>query len=268
MVPSPGTGVSETEGSDKHTCNGAQGLETLQISDNDVPVDHALRPGRHRDRKHDNQRRRNHRHTSRDGVDDDLLLRAELVRGQHDNGAHDGDEEQDESKPRELSLKRGTNSEAEEAGKGVPHREEGGDAVAANVGGAVLLSLDGSPAGLLPSERGGNLADLGKHAGSKHDAAGSSLCHGGRAIRNVEAVTGSRVILVGRLGLLANRERLSSKQRLIGLKVDAFDETDISRDGVAGFEIDHVTGDDCHGRNDHGLAVPHSARGWGAERAE
>lgn len=233
-----------------------------------MPLNHALGAGSHRNGKNNNERRRNHRHTGPDGVNDNLLLRREVIGSQHDDGADDGNEEQDEGKLRELPLERRANSETEEASKGIPRSEQVGNTITTNVSGPVFLPFNRSTARFLSSKRSGNLPDLSKHAGSEDDATRPTLGHGRRAISDIETVTRACIFVESQLGIFADRKRLSSKQCFIGLKVESLDKTNISWDSVAGFKVDHVSRHNLHGGDDYSFTTSYGARSRGAQGSE
>ena len=69
------------------TRNRAQSLETFQVADNDMTLNHALRSSCHGDGQHDDKGGWDHGETRGDGVDDDFLFGVKFVGAKDNDGA-------------------------------------------------------------------------------------------------------------------------------------------------------------------------------------
>ena len=88
----------------------------------------------------------------------------------------------------------------------------------------------------------GDDADLGIHAGTDHQAlappVGNQRAHEGRVL----AVAQRGLLVQHRCGELVDRHRFTGQRSLLDLEIDAFNEAQVSRNVVPGFEQDDVTG--------------------------
>ncbi|GJD04130.1 hypothetical protein ColKHC_12955 [Colletotrichum higginsianum] len=251
--------------------DGAEGLERLEVAHDDVAAHHALRAGGHGDGQHDDEAGRDHGQARGDGVDDDLLRGLEPVGAQHDDGADDGDAEQQHRQLGELLLQRRADVDAQEAPDGVGEGERVGLEVAVRLRPAVGLALDLAHAGVLLAQRRRDGADLGVDARREDDALGPALGHRRRAVGHVEPVARARGVREHAALVLAHGEGFARQQRLVRLEVDGLGES-VDRGclrqsavGCSCLVITHNKGD--KNKNEQEAGDRHSDRDRDGDRA-
>lgn len=268
--------------------NSTKGLEGLEVSDNDVSLNHALGSGSHGDGQDDDQTSGNHGQTSGDGIDDDLLGSIESVGSKDDDGADDGSAEQEKCQSRQLLLERSADVNTEETTNGISKSKSVGLEVSVGLGRAIGLALDRTDTAVLLSKSSGNGTNLGAGTSSENDALGTALGNSGGAVGDVDTVTGTSVVFENLIFVLSDREGLASQHGLIGLKVDCLDQPvgiqsapcqgssaglyhlpNVSRDRVTDLDFQKITWNDLHRGDNLGVAISDdtgSRRRHGSER--
>ncbi|TLS28199.1 hypothetical protein PpBr36_00031 [Pyricularia pennisetigena] len=210
----------------------AEGFEGLELAHNDMALNHPFGTGGHGDSQDDDERGRKHGNTGRHGVDDNFLRGVELVGTKDDDGANDGGAEEDDGQLCQLALQRSSDVHTQETTNGVSDGQGPGLHVPANTSRAVLLALDRPALRVFAAEGRSDLANLGVHASREDDAPRTTFGDGRRAVSHVEAISRSRVVVVGLSGFFTDRERLAGQERLVGLKVDSLNDAHVGRDGT------------------------------------
>jgi len=196
-----------------------QRLKTLEVADNNVALDHALRTSSHGDGKNNDERCRDHGETRGDCVDNDLLARVELVRAQNDNSTDDSNAKKKHSKLAKLALKRGADIDAKEPANDIAKCQSIGFEVTVGSSFAVGLSLHGADAGIFFVESRGNGADLGAGSRGEDNALGAALGAGRAAVGHVQPVAGAGAVVEHAVLGLADGERFTRQQSFVGLEV-------------------------------------------------
>ncbi len=189
--------------------------------------------------------------TKRGGVNNDFVAKIKVVDAKHNHGQHDGACKQNICERRQLSLKRRTLSQAKELADNVicslcKANNGLSLAVLAPVHGAASLAL-------LLGGRGGNLANLCRHASGSDDTASSALSDNSRGIGHVDTVTDADLLFTfgGLLGAraidvvfgdLLDGDRLAGELTLFAGKVHGFEETQVCRDSVTRLEQNNIAG--------------------------
>jgi len=248
--------------------DGTKSFQTLEVTDNNVSLDHALGTSSHGDGENDNQRGGNHRKTGSDSVDDYILLRLEVVGGQNDDGANNGSSEKDKSELGKLALKRGTNIDTKEATDGIGTSQGPGLGMTSSAGLTLGVALGLATLRRLASKSNSDLTDFGVCSSSKDNTASSTLGNSGRAVGDVETVTRTSFVFKDPVDLLADGKGLSGEKGFVGFEVDSLDKTEIGRDSVTSLELDHVTRDDLDSGDGLVVTVSNSLGSWGAEGAK
>jgi hypothetical protein len=268
--------------------NGTKSLEGLEVSDNDISLNHALSTGSHSDSQDDDQTGGNHGQTSGDGIDNDLLRSIEIVGSKDNDGADDGSAEQEKCQSRQLLLERSADVNTEETTNGISKSKSVGLKVSVGLGRAISLALDGTDSAVLLSESSSNGTNLSAGTSSENDTLGAALGDGRGAVGDVDTVTGTSVVFENLIFVLSHREGLASQHGLIGLKVDGLDQSvgiqsapcqeasagmhnlpDVSRDRVTDLDFHKITGNDLHRGDNLGVAISDDTGGrrrHGSER--
>jgi hypothetical protein len=233
-----------------------------------MPLNHSLGSGSHCDSENDDKRSRDHRKTSGNSVDDDLLLGVELVGSQDDDGTNNSSSKEKDSQLGELALKRSTNVDAQEASSSIGEGESPSLHPATKVGVAISITLGLSTLGSLATESSSDLTNLSVHSSGKDNTASTTLSDSRGAIGNVEAITRASVVREGGVDLLANRQGLSREKCFVGLKVDGLNETNVCRNGVSGLELNQVSRHNLSSHDNLVVTVSDSMGSGRAERAQ
>ncbi|KAI6767550.1 hypothetical protein HG530_005559 [Fusarium avenaceum] len=135
-------------------------FQTLQVTDNDMSLDHSLGTSSHCDSKHNDQGCRDHRKTSRHSIDDNLFLAPEVVGGHHDNGTHNSCSKKDKSQLGKLALKGSSDIDTKESTDSIGACQSPRLHPATSIGVTLSVTFGLSTFGRLAPESHSNLANF------------------------------------------------------------------------------------------------------------
>ncbi|PTD05900.1 hypothetical protein FCULG_00000236 [Fusarium culmorum] len=241
--------------------NSTKSLEGLEVSNNDVTLNHALSTGSHGDGQDDDQTGRNHRQTSGDGVDNNLLGGIELVGSKDDNSTDDSSTKEVDCQSGQLLLERCANIDTEETTNSIGKSKSVGFEVSVRLGRTIRLTLHGTDLAVLLSESSSDSTNLGGCSSSKDNTLGATLGNSRGAVGDVDTVTRSAVVVENLILILSNGKRLTSKHSLISLKVDSLNQSACMhyRDRVASLDFHKITGNDLNRRDNLGVSITDDA---------
>jgi hypothetical protein len=205
--------------------NSTKSLKSLKVSNNDVSLNHSLSTGSHGDGQDDNQTGGNHRQTSSDGVDNNLLGGVELVGSKDDDSTDDSSTEEVDCQSGQLLLERSADVHTEETTNSIGKSKSVGLEVSVRLSRTIRLTLHRADLAVLLSEGSSDSTNLSRCTSSKDNTLGTSLCNTGGAVGNVDTVTGSAVVIENLILVLSNGKRLTSQHSLISLKVDSLNQS-------------------------------------------
>lgn len=220
------------------------GFERGHLTNNDISADHGLGGNSHRDGQHSEQRLGNDRHTNADSIEQDLIANLPQADGKDDDGEQNGKGKQEQGKLAESDLERSALETKDSAGELV---------------GVVQGTTEETPFGVVGlglAQELSDLANLGLHTSGDDDTGGTSTGDGASRVGQVDAVANGH-ILIGKycLGLLADGNRFTSEERLIGGNVNALDKAQVGGYDITSDEGDYIALDERFGLDSFTLAI-------------
>ncbi|KAI6760523.1 hypothetical protein HG530_009383 [Fusarium avenaceum] len=216
--------------------NGTKSLKSLEVSDNNVSLNHALCTSSHGDSQDDNQTSRNHRETSSNSVDNNLLGGIEVIGGKDDDSTDNSSTEEVDCQSGQLLLERSADINTEETTNSIGSSKSIGFEVSVRLGRTIRLTLHGTDLAVLLSEGSSDSTNLGADTSSKDNTLSTSLGNSRGAVGDVDTVTGSGAVLENLILVLSNGERLTSQHSLISLEVNSLDQSSQNNLGDNDFE--------------------------------
>ncbi|CAF3572987.1 unnamed protein product [Fusarium graminearum] len=223
--------------------NSTKGLEGLEVSNNNVTLNHALGTGSHGDGQDDDQTGRNHRQTSGDGIDNNLLGGIELVGGKDDNSTDDSSTKEVDCQSGQLLLERCADIYTEETTNSIGKSKSVGFEVSVRLGRTIRLTLHGTDLAVLLSESSSDSTNLGGCSSSKDNTLGATLGNSRGAVGDVDTVTRPAVVVENLILVLSNGKRL----------------TICIRDRVASLDFHKITGNDLNRGDNLGVSITDDA---------
>jgi hypothetical protein len=205
--------------------NGTKSLKGLEVSDNNISLNHALCTSSHGDSQDDNQTSRNHRETSSDSVDNNLLGGIEVIGSKDDDSTDNSSTEEVDCQSGQLLLERSADVNTEETTNSIGSSKSVGFEVSMRLGGTIRLTLHGTDLAVLLSEGSSDGTNLGADTSSKDNTLSTSLGNSRGAVGDVDTVTGSGAVLENLILVLSNGERLTSQHSLISLEVNSLNQS-------------------------------------------
>ena len=176
--------------------------------------------------------------------------------GEHplDEGGHAGGDGRDGH--RDAEQQEVLEGQAAGGADGDHDRQRGPGHDAEPLGESVELLLERRLGAVDRLQEAGDLADLGLHAGGRHDHRAGAPGHRGVLEDHVGAIAQRRVVAVDHAGVLRDGGALAGEGGLLGLEVGGADQPPVGGDDVAGLDGQQVAGDHLDRRDGHQRAVP------------